>query len=802
MQAQPHPPDASRSNETVSRSGWRSTFLGRVILFVSVIIVATAIFFGLRVLSPPGHETPPSQETSSAHETPAGHETSPSHETSPDQENPSGHEKMIQLLAEINRLAPEENPWIGEGPARILRRRLAAIPESAVGPRRRNTHFSLGMIEARLGEEQEAIMQFETAYRLLPSDTSDLDPEEVEQVHETIYRLGLAYLRLGETQNCCQRNTPESCVLPIRGSAIHTMRYGSEQAIQKFTEVLEKTDGHHLRSLWLLNIAYMTLGAYPDGVPEEYRISPEIFGSDVKFPRFKNIAATLGVNTFNLSGGVVLEDLDNDSYVDILTTTWDPNGPMHFFRNNQDGTFSDQTEAANLTGLLGGLNMVSADYDNDGDVDVYVLRGAWLGGAGRHPNSLLQNQGDATFTDVTFEAGMGEAYYPTQTASWSDYDNDGDLDLCVGNEHLVGNTFAAPCQLFRNNGNGTFTDVASQAGVENMSFSKGVIWGDYDGDRFPDLYVSNLGAPNRLYRNNRDGTFTDLAKKLDVIRPLGSFPTWFWDYNNDGVLDLYVPSYVGLAPGLGGLAASFIGRTHGLDLPKLYQGDGQGGFQDVAADADLLRLTFPMGSNFGDLDNDGFLDFYLGTGYPDYESLIPNFMYHNISGQRFQDVTYSGGFGNLQKGHAVAFADFDQDGDQDIFAQMGGAFPGDKFSDSLYENPGFDNHWLTIRLVGVRSNRSAIGARIKVDVMENGNRRSIFKHVNSGGSFGCNPFRQTIGLGKATRIERLEVYWPTTDLTQVFFPVEMNQFIQVVEGDDQFKPLPFQRVPFNGSDSR
>jgi len=176
-------------------------------------------------------------------------------------------------------------------------------------------------------------------------------------------------------------------------------------------------------------------------------------------------------------------------------------------------------------------------------------------------------------------------------------------------------------------------------------------------------------------------------------------------------------------------------------------------------------------------------------------------MYHNISGQRFQDVTYSGGFGNLQKGHAVAFADFDHDGDQDIFAQMGGAFPGDKFSDSLYENPGFDNHWLTIRLVGVRSNRSAIGARIRIDIMENGNRRSIFKHVNSGGSFGCNPFRQTIGLGQATSIERLEIYWPTTDLTQVFFPVEMDQFIQIVEDDDQFESLPFHRMRLSGGNS-
>jgi hypothetical protein len=192
-----------------------------------------------------------------------------------------------------------------------------------------------------------------------------------------------------------------------------------------------------------------------------------------------------------------------------------------------------------------------------------------------------------------------------------------------------------------------------------------------------------------------------------------------------------------------------------------------------------------MGSNFGDIDNDGYLDFYLGTGYPDYEGLMPNVLYHNSGGRRFRDVTLDAGLGHLQKGHAVSFADYDLDGDLDVFEQMGGAFPGDRFPDALFRNPGFGNHWLTLRLIGVRSNRSAIGARIRVDVVEDGQRRSIYRRVNSGGSFGCNPLRQTVGLGRADSVERLEIYWPASDTRQTFSEVPADVFLTLTEGREE-----------------
>jgi hypothetical protein len=222
-----------------------------------------------------------------------------------------------------------------------------------------------------------------------------------------------------------------------------------------------------------------------------------------------------------------------------------------------------------------------------------------------------------------------------------------------------------------------------------------------------------------------------------------------------------------------------LGRQHNLELAAVYKGDGKGGFRDVARAMGLARPTTPMGSNFGDLDNDGYLDFYLGTGDPLIRNVMPNAMYRNKGGKAFVDVTIAGGFGHLQKGHAIVFADFDEDGDLDVFEQLGGAFPCDKFYDALFENPGFGNHWIKVRLEGTRSNRSAIGARIRV--VAGG--RSIYRHVNSGGSFGANPFMQTIGLGKADRVERIEVFWPTTGRTQVLEDLPVDHLVRIVEAE-------------------
>jgi hypothetical protein len=554
---------------------------------------------------------------------------------------------------------------------------------------------------------------------------------------------------------------------------------------------------------WLLNIAAMTIGRWPQDVPRRHRVPAETFESEIPFPRFENVAPRLGLDTFTLSGGVIVDDFDNDGLLDIATSTWDLADHMRLFRNNGDGSFSNESARANLTKHFGGLNMMQADYDNDGDLDIYVTRGAWLYQWGRHPDSLLSNNGDGTFTDRTFEAGLGEVHYPAKAASWGDYDNDGDVDLFVANE--TSRDVKAPTQLFRNNGDGTFTDVAPQSAAKGHCFGMGTVWGDYDNDGHPDLYISGC-IPHALLHNNGDLTFSNVAKEVGIDGPKLSFPTWWWDYDNDGALDLFVGATSG---SVGVLALNPLGvdipspepeiravqESVKVELMRLYRNDGHGAFKDVAQQVGLTYPAQPMGANFGDLDNDGWLDFHLGTGDVFYSELTPNVMFLNQQGRRFVNVTMAGGFGHLQKGHGVSFADIDEDGDQDVYVQMGGALPGDKFYDALFENPGFGNHWLTLRLAGRRSNRSAIGARIHARILENGQERSVYRHVNSGGSFGCNPLRQTIGLGKAERLVSLEILWPATGRTQRFTDVPMDRSIRIVEDEEEFAVLPARR-PF------
>lgn len=314
-----------------------------------------------------------------------------------------------------------------------------------------------------------------------------------------------------------------------------------------------------------------------------------------------------------------------------------------------------------------------------------------------------------------------------------------------------------------------------------MLMTKGAAWGDIDGDRYPELYVSNINGDNRLYKNNGNGTFSDIAVELNVGGPKRSFPVWFWDYNNDGALDLFVSSYSG---GAGDFVHYFRGeRLDDFSVASLYEGDGQGGFRNVVRERGLDVPMQTMGSNFGDLDNDGFPDMYLGTGTPNYSDVVPNLLLVNRGGKHFEDVTAVAGMGHLQKGHAVAFADFDRDGDLDVFEVVGGALKGDAYYDALFENPGFENrHWIEIRLKGVQSNSFGVGARIRAVIEEENVERSVYALVGSGGSFGGNPLVQHLGLGISEVIERLEIFWPVTGVTQVIESIPVDQRIVVTEG--------------------
>ena len=583
------------------------------------------------------------------------------------------------------------------------------------------------------------------------------------------YLQGVSALRRGENENCLMCRGESSCILPISEAARHQNPAGSRLAIEHFTEYLSRFP-NDLEVKWLLNIAHMTLGEHPHKVDPRYRISLEHFQkNEFDIGRFRDIGHLVGVNQLTQAGGTIMEDFDNDGLLDLAVTSFDPTEQMLLLRNTGRGTFEDRTAASGLMGQLGGLNCVQADYNNDGRMDIFVIRGAWLPRAMRP--TLLRNNSDGTFTDVTDEAGLLEPVNSI-AAQWSDYDNDGWVDLFVCCERQ-------PSRLYRNLKNGRFEEVSVQAGIRATANCKGASWTDYDNDGYPDLFVQYLSPynPAQLYRNNRDGTFTDVGISLGVNGPTSGFSCWTWDYDNDGWLDLFATCYDRT---LGDVVLGVMGQPHARNSNRLYRNLQGRGFQDVTKEAGLDVVFATMGSNFGDFDNDGYLDMYLGTGEPDIATLIPNRMFRSVEGKRFSEITASSGTGNLQKGHGVACGDWDRDGNVDLFIEMGGAINGDKYHNILFQNPGHDNNWVTVKLTGEKSNRGAIGARIKI-VTAGPVPRAIYRHVSSGSSFGANPLQQTIGLGKADRIETLEITWPTTKTTQTFHDVAVDQAIGITE---------------------
>jgi hypothetical protein len=602
-------------------------------------------------------------------------------------------------------------------------------------------------------------------------------------LYTVIFFQGVAAMRRGENENCVECRGEGACILPIAPTAIHTKPAGARLAVRHFTEYLRQfPDDMGVR--WLLNLAYMTLGEHPQQVPPEYLITLDGFGSEADIGRFRDVAPLVGVGRLNMAGGAIMDDFDNDGLLDIMVSTWDAGRGMALYRNRGDGTFEDRSEAAGLTKQYAGFNIVQTDYNNDGFLDVFVSRGAWWPYPMRP--SLLRNNGDGTFTDVTQEAGLMEPAN-SLSAAWADYDNDGRLDLFVCCE-------SGPNRLYHNKGDGTFEEVAFHAGVGGKRKTcKGAAWIDYDRDGWPDLFVTYLDSTPELFHNNGDGTFSDVTDRMGIAGPRSGFSCWAFDYNNDGWPDLFATCY---ERSLDDLVRSLKGMpvSKGLDTTRLYRNVGGKRFEDVSKEAGVDKVFATMGSNFADFDNDGYLDFYLGTGDPNLETLVPKRMFKNVGGKRFVDVTTTSGTGHLQKGHGVACGDWDRDGNVDLFIELGGASPGDRFHDALFQNPGQGNHWLTVKLVGVKTNRPGIGARIKVETAGE-SPLTAYRWVSSGSSFGANPLQQTVGLGKAASVVTLEVDWPTSHTTQVFPDVAVDQAIEVTEFARDYRKLNWTRVP-------
>ncbi len=611
---------------------------------------------------------------------------------------------------------------------------------------------------------------------------------------ELLVQLAVSHLRSGELQNCVWNHNAERCVFPIRAGGVHAWTQGARQALDLLSGALDSDwlpEDQFDRLAWLGNIAAMTLGLWPDEVPRSWRLPPERLQSAADIGRFVDVAEAAGVAELGLSGGALIEDFNGDGRLDIMASSWGYQDPLAYFENRGGLRFERRSEAAGLNEIHGGLNLIQADYDNDGDTDVLLLRGAWLHQAGQHPNTLLRNDG-GHFTDVTWAAGLRRRL-PTQTAVWADFDNDGWLDLFIGNE-IVRSRIDWPAdtpafELYRNDRRGGFADAADGSGIQLDGMIKGSTAGDFDNDGWVDLYVSIWGAPNRLFRNlggeGQPLRFADVTGQAGVAEPVASFPTWFWDYDNDGWLDIFVAGY---QAAVGDIAREYAGKPGAQGTrPRLYRNLGNGRFEDRSTALGLDQLLLAMGANFGDFDNDGWPDLLIGTGAPPFEQLVPNRAFRNRAGQAFEDITSSGGFGHLQKGHGVAFGDLDADGDQDIYATIGGAFASDRFWNALYENPGHGNDWIGLRLEGRQSNHGGLGSRIRVRLA---NGREIHALVGTGGSFGGSAITQHIGLGAEAVISEIRIHWAGSGREQTISgPVPAGRRYRVGEGDRALRPI-------------
>ena len=500
--------------------------------------------------------------------------------------------------------------------------------------------------------------------------------------------------------------------------------------------------------------------------------------------RFRESGDELGIGHAGMVGGIGVEDFDQDGTYDIISGSMGLNDPLFYYKGNPAGGFHLKNKEALLEGSTGGLSIITGDFNNDGFPDVYVARGGTMASAGKLPNSLLRNNKDGTFTDITVQAGLLNNY-PSNHAHFVDYNNDGNLDLFVANESVTSHfANANPCQLFHNNGNGTFTDVSVKTGLYLSEMVKGSAWLDANNDGWMDVYVSIAGDSNQLYLNKGPGSksggqgvFEKVAGAGGAAGPFNSGYCVASDINQDGWEDLLVfqtkpntneASY----------ASPFVNDTAVSLVPFLFLNQGNGTFQKAQNSWAPTYSVLALGGASGDLSNNGYPDVYVGTGNANLQTLVPNSLLVN-EGNSLAVAGPASGTALLGKTHAVRLADLNHDGNLDIVASTGGFFEVERMPPALMINESpIDYAWVKIKLKGKKANRQGVGSRIQVTTInQEGNEQNWYHRVGTGHS----PAEVHIGLGKAKEIKEVTIQWadPSGKLQKVQnLPVNQRLTIQ------------------------
>ncbi len=509
--------------------------------------------------------------------------------------------------------------------------------------------------------------------------------------------------------------------------------------------------------------------------------------SPIKRKGFQNVIERSGIKRYPHTTGASWRDINQDGYLDLFILGGP--GKRMLYLNNGNGTFTDVTERTGIGAFSWPWSAVFGDYNNDGCPDLYIVNGGGSKGEPGLQDALYRNNCDGTFTDITGRAGIRDKLNG-RGAAWADYNSDGYLDLYVANYGSIaddGTWVAQPNILYENNGNGTFTDVTKKAGVIGMAncpnevrknksslhhpnkmHQKNAyqpIWFDYDGDGKIDLFVATENGVSPLYRNNGNGTFQDVTYAAGLCTMGTNMGVTVGDYDNDGNLDIYTTN---------------AGQNY------LWRNNGDGTFSEISRKSGVANtLSLGWGTEFLDYDNDGHIDIFVANGSTAtpsanlWDSDLGEFkldkLFKNRGDGTFSDVSLMEGIEGNDAKEAAAVGDYNNDGFVDILV-LSSAYT-DLALHRLYQNQGNKNHWITIQLVGTKSNRDAIGAKI---LLTSGGRTQIREIISGSSYVSQSSLWQTFGLGLASRIDTIEIKWPSGTIQQLQ-NIKADQKIVVIE---------------------
>ncbi len=687
--------------------------------------------------------------------------------------------------------------------------------------------------EAEAANERECLLEYHRGR--FPQAVACLDRVIAAEGEDAdkLFWLAFSLMRQAEAENCLaglQAASPEAgagqaheglhaghgayCVLPVERP--HTHQAPGRRATEVLTRALDRQGGDDALLLWLLNVNVMALGAWPQEVPERYRLDTAFtrafYGPEAAAARarhadlaFTDRAGELGLAVMDSGRGVAVEDFDGDGFLDLATAGGYET--LRFFHNDAGQGFRDVTEAVGLGAVTQPFSVTAADYDDDGAMDLFVARPF-------DRYQLFRNLGQGSFEDVSESSGLAAAHKADEVAAswvsaWGDVDNDGDLDLFLAQWGMgipfVEGLLARPrmsSKLFVNEG-GRFRDGTADWGLAELvddEYFIGASFGDVDGDGDEDLFLSSpVRRASVLLRNEDRSRFvpTGLVRRKD-----SGFYAGFVDVDHDGRLDLFQGGFSDATTSTQmSVLGEGRGRFHSGHSTILHQ-QADGSFaerNDFFAGADMPMST--MGSSWGDLDNDGCWDFYLGTGNPEGWFVLPNLLYRGKrEGRRctgeMENVSMLSGFGNVQKGHGIVFFDFDEDGDQDLYSSLGGMWPADAWPNQLFVNDSAiaANAWVKVRLRGRETNSAGVGALLRV--IAEAPDGEVFERryrMDDKTGFGSAPYEAHVGLLDAVRLVGVEVAWPVSGCKAVY-PAELRQKNLLDEADCPRLAAPWQPV--------